>query len=384
MAKSLEQVKKDLEKKFGVNVIRKASEVRPIVSQRVSTGSVGLDIAINGGYPVGRFIQIRGHFSASKSTLAYHAIKHFIDFFDSIGKSDLKVLLVQGEQGSFTPEYVERIGVDIDRLIVTEASSMEEALEVAVVMQSEQIVGLVVHDSFASYVPMKEQDSAMEDSVQMGLKPKLFDEYCRKIQAINNRLTREGNLPCTVIGLNQLREKIGVYGDPEYSPGGRALDFTSSLNINLRRGDWIKAGTGANAHIIGQQVKFKISKSKVSVPYKNGMWDLYIDEGGVVPQGHIDTFKEVVMESVAYGVVHRGGAWFNYKDLKVQGADNLVAELRNRPELYEEIKSATLKVALEQADEELAEAIENGEVDPDVPETPELETTPKKPRKKKK
>ena len=151
---------------------------------------------------------------------------------------------------------------------------------------------------------------------------------------------------------------------PEYSPGGRALDFTSSLNINLRRGDWIKIGSGANANIVGQQVKFKISKSKVSVPYKSGMYDFYIDEGGVVPQGHIDTFKEVVLESVAYGIVNRGGAWFNYQNLKVQGADNLVAELRNNLDLYEEIREATLAVALDEHEGTYKELVEAGEINP--------------------
>ena len=347
----LNALQKQLEKKFGANVIRPAKEVVPYTNKRIPTGSIGLDIALNGGYPLGRFIQIRGHFSASKSSFAYHGAREFQKFFADM-KQDLYVALIQGENGSFTPEYAEQIGIDTDRLIVNECASMEEALEVAVQLQKEQVAGLVIFDSFASFVPMKEQDSAMEDSVQMGLKPKLFDEYCRKFQAMNNKLVREGQMPCTIIGLNQIREKIGAYGDPEYSPGGRSLDFTSSLNINLRRGEWITVGTGANKQIIGQQVKFKISKSKVSVPYLTGDWDFYIDEGGVVPQGHIDNFKEVVLESVAYGIVERGGAWFSYKDLKVQGADNLVAELRNNLELYEEIKEATLKVALEKADDD--------------------------------
>ena len=208
----LQSIQKDMEKKFGKNVLRPAREVVPYTLQRVSTGSVGLDIALNGGYPIGRFIQIRGHFSASKSSLAYHAIKHFQQFFKDMGL-DLYVALIQGEQGSFSPDYAEKIGVDVDRLIVNESASMEEALEIAIRLQRERIVGLVVHDSFASYVPMKEQESGMDESTQMGQKPKLFDEYCRKYQASNNKILREGGMPCTIIGLNQLREKIGAYGD---------------------------------------------------------------------------------------------------------------------------------------------------------------------------
>lgn len=217
----LSEVTRRLEKKFGKNVLRKASDLTELSMVKVPTGSLILDTELGGGYPLGRLIQIRGHFSASKSTLAYHAIKHFLAYFDSIGRKDLKVLLVQGEHGSFTREYIEDIGVDIDRLIISESASMEEALEVAITLHRGGIVGLVVHDSFASYVPMKVSDSDMDETTQMGLKPKLFDEYCCKIQASNNKLTREDKLPCTVIGLNQLREKIGAYGDPEYSPGGK-------------------------------------------------------------------------------------------------------------------------------------------------------------------
>jgi RecA/RadA recombinase len=135
---------------------------------------------------------------------------------------------------------------------------------------------------------------------------------------------------------------------PEYEPGGRALGFSASLSIRLRRGDWITTGSGQNKAIIGQVVKFKINKSKVSVPQRNGSWDVYLDEGGPVPAGHIDNFKELVMASVAYGVVKQGGAWFTYKDIKVQGADKLVDEFRNNLDLYEEVKAATLELAFDQ------------------------------------
>jgi recombination protein RecA len=341
----------DMEKKFGKNVVRVASEVKAEMTKRVSTGSVWLDIDTRGGYPVGRFTQVSGAFSSTKSTTVYHGIRNFQEYFKEIG-SDLQVVLVQGENGSWTDEYGRSIGIDTDNLLINECASMEEALEISRQMQEREIAGLIVWDSMASFVPMKEQDSNMEDSVQMGLKPKLFDEYFRKFQAINNKLSREGKHTCTLIGINQLREKIGAYGDPEYNPGGRSIGFTASLDIRLRRGDWITVGTGQNKAIIGQQVKYKIHKSKVSVPQKTGMWDVYLDEGGTVPQGYIDNFKETVLASVAFGVVERGGAWFTYKDIKVQGADNLVAQFRENPELYEEVKAETMKLALEESEDE--------------------------------
>lgn len=202
----------DMEKKFGKNVVRFASEVREIMSTRVPTGSIWLDIETGGGYPAGRYIQVSGAFSSTKSTTVYHGIRNFQEYFKRIG-SPLRVALIQGEQASWTDEYGRSIGIDTDSMLINECASMEEALEVARQLQEREIVGLIVIDSLASLIPMKEYDSAQEDSVQMGLKPKLLDEYFRKFQAINNRLVREGSHPCTVIGINQLREKIGAYGD---------------------------------------------------------------------------------------------------------------------------------------------------------------------------
>lgn len=348
----------DMEKKFGKNVLRFASEVTAENMHRISTGSIGLDIAINGGYPVGRFIQISGAFSSTKSTTTYHGIRNFQKFLKE-NYPHLRAALIQAENGSWTDEYGRSVGIDTDDLLFNECASQEEALEIARQLQEREIAGLIVFDSFEALEPMKEFDSSMEDSVQMGLKPKMFGEYFRKFQALNNKLSREGKLPCTVIGINQLREKIGGYGDPEFEGGGRAIGFASSLTIRLRRGEWITIGTGANKAIIGQQVKFKINKSKVSVPQKTGEWEVYLDEGGAVPQGHIDNFKEIIIEGIAYGIINKGGAWISYGDMKenggkpVQGADNFVEYLRDKPELFEEIRAKLMAVALEKVEEEL-------------------------------
>lgn len=362
MSKELERKKdaliKSMEKKFGANVLRPASIIQTYTKEKISTGSISLDIALNGGYPLGKFIQIRGHYSASKSTMAYHAIREFQNYFKK-HKIECYVALIQGESGSYTEDYGELIGIDNDNLIINECASLEEGLEVARQLQEQEVAKLIVFDSFASFVPMKEQDSSMDDSVQMGLKPKMFDEYCRKYLAINNKITREGKTPCTVIGLNQLREKIGSYGNPEYSPGGRALDFTASLNINIRRGDWITEGTGENKEIIGQVVKFKIDKSKVCVPYKTGEFDLYLQDNSITKQGNIDNFKELIIEAIAFGVIVRGGAWYSYKDdFKVQGADKVIELLRENLELFERIKIETLAISKDDSFVEEDESVE--------------------------
>ena len=356
-SREMQKLMEDMEKKFGKNVLRVASEIKAEMSERIPTGSFKLDLEIGGGYPVGRFIQVSGGFSTTKSTTVYHGIANA----QKMGK---KCALILSENGSWTDEYGRQIGIDTDELLINECASMEEALEITRQLQERGLAEFIVWDSVEAFEPMKELDSSMEESVMMGLKPKMFGEFLRKFQAINNKLSREGRPLCTLIGINQLREKIGSYGDPEYETGGRALGFASSLIVRLRRGEWITVGTGANKRIIGQQVKFKISKSKVSVPQRSGDWDIYIDEGGTVPQGHIDNFKSLVIESIVYGVIQRGGAWFSYEDkFKLQGADNVVAFLRDNPSIFEEIKEKTLALAIEETVATVEELAESGELD---------------------
>lgn len=206
----LKSAKAKLEKQFGANVIRFASEITAERSHRISTGSITLDILTGGGYPVGRFTQVSGAFSSTKSTTVYHGMRNAQKFFASHPEfAHLSVALVQGENGSWTKEYGESIGIDTSKLILSESASMEESLEVILKLIELEIAGFVVVDSLASLVPMKEYASEMENAVQMGLKPKLFDEFFRKWQALNNKLSREGKLTSTIIGINQLREKIG-------------------------------------------------------------------------------------------------------------------------------------------------------------------------------
>lgn len=380
---TLKKLVSELEKKFGKNVVRKASDIQERSMDRVSTGVIPLDVAIGGGYPVGRFIQLAGHESASKSTLAYHAIREFQDYFKKIGEDKLCVI-IQGEQGSYTNEYGDTIGIDNDNLIVNDSASMEEAFEVAVQLQRSELVGLIVIDSITSFPPEVEYESDMDKNIQMGIKPKLIGEYCRKFQSANNRLMREDKMPCTVIALNQIREKIGVmYGNPEYSPGGRELRHTSSLTINLRRGELIKLGKDS---IIGQEVHFKINKSKVSPQFVSGFWDFYFEDGGPIPKGHVDNFKAIVIEAVLAEIVDKSGAWLSYEDIKLQGIDKFVDYLRNHLEIYEEIRGKLLSRSrediLSREEKLVGDSKEFIEETVQVEEEEEKETR-KRPRRKK-
>ncbi len=351
---------KEMEEKFGKNVVRPASELESLLEVRIPTGSISLDIATGGGLPIGRFIQISGAYSTGKSSLCYHIIKNAqqmtkeVPILKKKGKeivteyqeSPMTVMLIQSEANAWTTEYGQYLGIDVDELLFSPCAGMEEALEIAHKAQSTGLVDLIIIDSLEALIPMKEYISEMDESVQMGIKPRLFGEYFRKFQATNNRLLREDKLPCTIIGINQLREKIGAYGDNNYTPGGRAIGFTASLDIRLTKGDWISIGSGVNKQIIGQQIKFKVHKNKVGVPQKTGMFDFYFDDGGTVPRGFIDNFKEVIIEGIAYDVIQKAGAWISYKDVKVQGADNFIEILREREDLFEEIKEKLMEVAL--------------------------------------
>ena len=352
MRKELNGLVNSINKKFGQNAIRPASELEG-VQGRVSCGSISLDIDLGGGIPVGRMTQISGGFSACKSALAYHIIANFQKckkkkvLWEKYSTKDKKVYhwilvpasdpegiplqcaLIQSESESYTNKWANGIGVDVENLIICYPEGMEEGLEIASTLQQSGEVDLIVHDSYAAYKPVKAINASMEDTYQMGLKPKLFDDYHGKYQAFNNRAEREGRLPTTLIALNQLREKIGVYGDPEYEPGGRSILFTCTISLRLRRGEWLTLGTGESKRIIGQSVKYKTHKNKTYKQQQSGTFDFYFEEGGTVPAGCIDTAKELIILAIVYGVVEKRGGWFYYKGSMLgQGANNVIEIIR--------------------------------------------------------
>ena len=333
----------DLNKKFGVNAVSygvpKDNNGNIKVIERLPTGSFTLDIALGGGLPLGRYIELSGELSATKTTQVLHTIKNAQKMGLQCAMSDV--------ENTTTEEYMNSLGVDANNVIYTNPDGAEEALQGLNDFQKSGIVHLGVLDSIASLCPTKEQDSGMDESVQMGLIQKLLGEFFRKFQAANNRLVREGKKPFTVIAINQIREKIGVtYGDSTYTPGGRAKGFTASVDIRLRRGDWITEGKGKNKEIVGQVVKFKIEKNKTFKRMQTGEFDFYFAPNSAgVPVGFNDTVKEVIMCAVEWGVIQRGGAWYLYKDLKYQGVAPLIEALRSNETLIEEIKAEVLKIA---------------------------------------
>ena len=332
------KVVNELNKKFGDNTVRIGITEEQAKVKRIPTGSATLDIALGGGIPEGRFIEISGNESSTKTTQVCHIIReaqklgYVVAFFDVEGTSDLK--------------YFKQIGINTDCLIYSRPDSLEETTEAMLQLQRSGQVTLGVIDSIASMTPNKEAESKMDETVRMGIPQQLLGEFFRKWQANNNRLEREGKTPFTLIGINQLREKIGAYGDPEYTPGGNAKKFFSSVNLRFRRGDWITEGKGDNKEVVGQVVKFKIEKNKTYKRMQTGEFDFYFaDNNAGVKRLFNDNLKEVVMLAVEWGVIERRGAWFYYNDSKYQGIDSLVSDLKSKPDMVKSIKEQVIDLA---------------------------------------
>lgn len=368
MRADLKKIMDGINKSFGLNSVRPAKDLEDSL-YRIPTGSISLDIALGGGIPSGRLITLAGAYSACKSLIAYYTIKnaqkmhkkeilwekHCTDtkkvyrevLCDASDKDavPLKVALIQSESHSYTNDWAEKVGIDVDNLLFITPSGMEEAVEIATQLQKAG-VDLIVFDSYAAMTPIAVVEKDAQDTVRMGIKQQLFGEYHGKFQAVNNKLDREGKLPCTILAINQLREKIGAYGNPEYIPGGRSVGYTEAVEIRMRKGEPLTIGTGENKEVIGQVIKFKVEKNKTYKPFTTGEFDFYFEEGGTLPPASIDNAKELIIEAICYGIIEARGAWYYYNgDRIAQGKEKVFEEMRNNPKLFEEIKAKTMKLA---------------------------------------
>lgn len=346
----IDKLVKDINKKFGTNAIRLGRNIREDMNFKIPLGSVGLNDALGGGLPSGRYITLAGQESSGKSLLAYKAIaavqnlrKKLVgegaDAYEVVaddGDVPLTAALIQLECGSYSPDWGEIHGIDNDRLIFVQPEGMEQALDLACALQRAGVEFIVI-DSIAAMLPTKEIETDQEDTVQMGLRAKALNVFHGKFQSINNSLERNGKLPTTLLAINQLREKIGAYGSPFYAPGGSSQKFTNAIEIRTRVGDIIREGTGVNARTVGRVIKWKIEKNKTGKAFSDGEYDLYVDDA-LLPRGSIDTGKELVILAMSKGLIERRGGWFYYNGEQLgQGQDNVVAKLRENQELFMEI-----------------------------------------------
>ena len=280
----------------------------------IGSGSIALDAALGiGGYPKGRIIEIYGPESSGKTTLALHAIAE-------CQKKGGRCAFIDAEN-AIDPIYAKNLGVDIDELILSQPDSGEQALEITEVLIKSGAIDLVVIDSVAALVPQAELDGEMGDS-SVGLQARLMSKAMRKLAGVMNRSN------CTAIFINQLREKVGVmFGNPETTPGGRALKFYSSVRLDVRKSETLKTGQDA----YGNSVKIKVVKNKVAPPFKTAVVSIIFGEG----ISHID---EVVTLGVENNIIDKAGAWFSYKGEKIgQGAASVREFLKKNPEIDAEI-----------------------------------------------
>ena len=301
-------------KQFGDGSIMKLGEAKKVDVELLPSGSLSLDIALGGGYPKGRIIEIYGPESSGKTTLTLHAIAE-------IQKQGGTAAFIDAEH-ALDPAYAKKLGVDTDKLLVSQPDNGEQALEIAETLVRSNAVDLIVVDSVAALVPQAEIDGDMGDS-HMGLQARLMSQALRKLTGIINKSK------ATVIFINQIRMKIGVmFGNPETTTGGNALKFYASVRADIRRIGQIKEGE----EIIGNRTKVKIVKNKIAPPFRVAEFDIMYNEG-------ISKTGDVLDLAVQHGVVGKAGAWFDYNDAKIgQGREQTKKYLKENPKVLAEIE----------------------------------------------
>ncbi len=314
--KSLQLTLDKLDKTYGKGAVMKLGDVAHQDIDAISSGSLGLDIALGvGGYPRGRVIEIYGPESSGKTTLSLHAMAE-------CQKSGGIAAFIDAEH-AFDRFYAENLGVDIDNLIISQPDYGEQALEITDNLISSGAIDIIVIDSVAALTPKSEIEGEMGDS-KMGLHARLMSQALRKLTATISKTN------CTVIFINQLREKIGVmFGNPETTTGGNALKFYASVRLDIRRRTQIKDGD----QVLGNRTKVKVVKNKVAPPFKITEFDIMYGEG-------ISKVGEILDLGVEYGIIKKSGSWFSYGDTKLgQGRDAVKGLINDNPELAEELES---------------------------------------------
>jgi recombination protein RecA len=324
-SKALGLALETIEKQFGKGSIMKLGEGHRVNVETVSTGSISLDIALGGGIPKGRIVEIYGPESSGKTTLTLHAIAE-------IQKNGGTAAFIDAEH-ALDPAYAKRLGVDTDNLLISQPDNGEQALEIAETLVRSNAVDLVVIDSVAALVPRAEIEGDMGDS-HMGLQARLMSQALRKLTGIISRSHT------TVIFINQIRMKIGVmFGNPETTTGGNALKFYASVRMDIRRISQIKQGE----EIIGNRTRVKVVKNKIAPPFRQAEFDIMYNAG-------ISKSGDVLDLAVEKELVEKSGAWFSYKGEKIsQGREAAKKYLEENPKILDELA----KKILESADKEV-------------------------------
>ncbi|WP_228853179.1 recombinase RecA [Aegicerativicinus sediminis] len=314
--KALKLTLDKLDKAYGKGTVMKMSDAAIVDVDVISSGSLGLDIALGvGGYPRGRVIEIYGPESSGKTTLTLHAIAE-------AQKAGGIAAFIDAEH-AFDRFYAEKLGVDIENLIISQPDNGEQALEIADNLVRSGAIDIIIVDSVAALTPKSEIEGEMGDS-KMGLHARLMSQALRKLTGSISKTN------CTMIFINQLREKIGVmFGNPETTTGGNALKFYASVRLDIRRSTHIK---DSNGDTVGNKTRVKVVKNKVAPPFKTAEFDIMYGEG-------ISKVGEILDLAVEKDIVKKSGSWFSYEDTKLgQGRDAVKALIKDNPELMDELE----------------------------------------------
>ena len=313
--KALQLTLDKLDKTYGKGTVMKMGDKAVEEVETISSGSLGLDLALGvNGYPKGRIIEIYGPESSGKTTLTLHAISE-------AQKAGGIAAFIDAEH-AFDRNYAEKLGVDIENLIISQPDNGEQALEIAENLIRSGAIDIVVIDSVAALTPKSEIEGEMGDS-KMGLHARLMSQALRKLTGTISKTH------CTVFFINQLREKIGVmFGNPETTTGGNALKFYASVRLDIRRSSQIKDGE----NVIGNRTKVKVVKNKVAPPFKTAEFDIMYGEG-------VSKTGEILDLAVEFEVIKKAGSWFSYGETKLgQGRDAVKALIKDNPELADELE----------------------------------------------
>ena len=319
--KALEQVLADIEKQFGKGSIMRLGENSHMEVEVTSSGSLMLDKALGvGGYPKGRIIEIFGPESSGKTTVALHAIAE-------VQKQGGRAAFIDAEH-ALDPVYAKKLGVNINELLLSQPDTGEQALEICEALVRSEAVNIIVIDSVAALVPQAEIEGEMGDS-HVGLQARLMSQALRKLSGTINKTKT------TAIFINQLREKVGVmFGNPETTPGGRALKFYASIRLDVRRGEQLKV----SENIIGNKTVIKVVKNKVAPPFKTAVVEIMYGEG-------ISKESEIIDLATEYNIIDKSGAWYAYNGQKIgQGKENVKALLKSNKNLCVEIEKKIKEV----------------------------------------
>jgi recombination protein RecA len=324
-----------INKKMGDDTIVLGSDIRDDVMARITTGSIAIDIALGGGWPVNQWHEIIGEASNGKTALALKTIS-------ANQKRDPNFTTVWVAAEQWVPGYAEMCGVDPSRVYVISTNIMEEAYEAVIKITESKAIDCIILDSLPALVPSSEDDKEMEEST-VGRSALLTNKFFRKVGKASKRSLIDTERPFIGLIINQWRSKIGVmYGDPRTTPGGLGKDYAFFTRMEVRRDEWIEAGTGQEKRRIGQTIKVRVLKNKSAPPAQTALVDFYFSSGGDIPAGEFDFAKEVVSIGILNKVIIRAGAYYRYADRQWQGSDAMLVSIREEIDLKEALERDVL------------------------------------------